>query len=117
MIEERVVRDGSRFDPKRLVLALAVGGLVWLVLGRVTVVPFLEDERRREAVRTVWREATRQLPETAFPSVMAVAFWLCAAGVLVGGVALAVAVARVDQCDDDGFTPFPPFEQHAGPEA
>ena len=117
MTDPGETRFDARRDPTRLVLALATGGVLWFAFGRVTVVPFLEDERRKEAVLTVWREATRQLPETAFPSVMAVAFWLCAAGVLVGSVALAAIVGRVDASAGVGFTPFPADDQAVGPEA
>lgn len=90
-----------------MTLALVVGGALWLAAGSVTVVPFLEDERRHEAIRAVWLEASRQLPDSGFPTVTAALFWLVIAALLLAGIALAVVVGRfaVDPDDAPGDVP------------
>ena len=100
MSDSELPRAGERSGPILLTLALAALGAIWLVAGSVTVVPFLADERRREPIRDVWIEASRRLPETGFPTVTVVVFWLVVVVIGLAGVALAIVVGRLEGAED-----------------
>jgi hypothetical protein len=91
----RVRRDG----PFWLAIAAAVGGAVFILLGSVTIVPWISDERQRETVRSVWLALSRNLPDIGQPTLEKIGFWVLVALVAALSVALMIAASAVR---DDG---------------
>jgi len=89
-------RDG----PFWLAIALAAGGLVYLLVGRLTIVPWIADERQTESVRHVWLALSRHLPDIGAPSLARFGFWLLVALVAALCVALMVAASAAGRDDE-----------------
>src|SRR6187399_2722786 len=66
-------------------------GSLFLAFGRVTIVPFLEDETRRVNLRNMWYVLSHNLPSVGHSDLVRVGFWilvsliflLCAAIILL----------------------------------
>jgi hypothetical protein len=90
-----VKRDG----PFWLAVALAAGGALYILLGSLTILPWISDERGRETVRSVWFAMSRHLPDIGQPTLAKLGFWLLVSLVAMLCVWLLIAASRVR--DDD----------------
>lgn len=94
--DRRTRRDG----PFWLAIALAVGGAAFLLLGRVTIVPWIADERRRESIRGVWLALSRNLPDIGPPTLTKFGFWVLVSLVAALCVWLLIAASAVREDDE-----------------
>jgi hypothetical protein len=94
--EPTVKRDG----PFWLAIAIAVGGAAYLLLGSLTIVPWISDERESATVRSVWLALSRNLPDIGQPTLEKVGFWLLIAMAAALCVALMIAASAVREDDE-----------------
>jgi hypothetical protein len=80
---------------------LAIAGVLYTLLGSVTVVPFLSDERRREPIRSMWMALSRELPDIGHAGLAKFGFWL----VVILTAALCVALMLVAATVTDAAEP------------
>lgn len=89
----------KRNRPFWLAVALSLGGAIFILLGRVTVVPWISDERRRASIRSVWLALSRNLPDIGQPTLAKIGFWILV--VLVAALCVWLMVAASAVRDDD----------------
>jgi hypothetical protein len=75
--------------------AIAAAGTLYTLLGSVTVVPFLSDERRREPIRKMWAALSRELPDIGHADLAKFGFWVVVALTAVLSIALMLVAATV----------------------
>ena len=85
--EPTVKRDG----PFWLAIAIAAGGAIYLLLGSLTIVPWISDERESERIRDTWLALSRNLPDIGQPTLEKIGFWILLA--LAAGLCVALLIA------------------------
>ena len=99
--EPPAVHSGVRRDgPFWLAAVLSAGGILFFLLGSVKIVPWIEDERERQTVRSIWLALSRHLPDLGPDLVVKIGFWLIIAVVAVLSVALLFLASSIH--DDAG---------------
>lgn len=90
--QRRVRTDG----PFWLALLLSAGGLIFLLVGSVTVMPWISRERESRTVRSIWLAFSRNLPDLGPDMLVKVGFWLLlgAIGVLMIGLMVFASTVR-----------------------
>jgi hypothetical protein len=83
---DRLRKDG----PFWLALLLAAGGLGYLLLGSVTILPWIPDERASQTIRSVWVALSRNLPDLGPETFVRAGFWVVI--VLIGLLSTALMV-------------------------
>ncbi|MGH2551602.1 MAG: hypothetical protein ACRDHN_19625 [Thermomicrobiales bacterium] len=79
---------------------LSIIGVVYVLVGSVTVVPFISDERRREPIRKMWAALSRDLPDIGHPGPEKVGFWIVVALTAILSIALMLLAATVTDVSD-----------------
>lgn len=92
--DSQAVRSAQR-GPLIFAAVIAVAGMIYTLVGRVTVVPFLSDERRREPIRKMWAALSRDLPDIGHPDLEKVGFWVVVVATAILCVALMLVAATV----------------------
>ena len=82
---------------------LILAGSLFLAFGRITIVPFIEDERRRVDLRHMWYVLSHNLPGVGHADLVRVAFWLLISLVFVLCAALILLAATVRDADEEGI--------------
>jgi hypothetical protein len=85
----------SQRGPLIFAAILAAIGTLYTLVGSVTVVPFLSDERRREPIRKMWAALSRELPDIGHAGLAKFGFWLVVVITAVLCVALMLVAATV----------------------
>lgn len=85
----------SQRGPLIFAAILAIAGTVYTLVGSVTVVPFLSDERRREPIRKMWAALSRDLPDIGHPDLEKVGFWVVVAATAILSIGLMLVAATV----------------------
>lgn len=92
--------------PFWLALLLSAGGLVYVLFGSVTIVPWIPDERTRQTVRSVWLALSRNLPDLGPDTLVRFGFWVIVALIGALSVGLMVMASAVrDDADSSGESP------------
>jgi hypothetical protein len=95
-VEHGWIKPGGPFW---LAIAISAAGVVYLLLGSLTIVPWISDERERATVRSVWIALSRNLPDIGLPTLERAGFWLLVALVAVLCVALMIAASAAGEDD------------------
>jgi len=98
--ESRDQRWIKTVGPFWLAVALATAGVVYVLAGSLTIVPWIDDERERATVRSVWLALSRNLPDIGLPTLEKAGFWLLLALVAVLCIALMIAASAVGEGDE-----------------
>jgi hypothetical protein len=98
--DPKAKRDG----PFWLAVAIAVGGMAYLLLGSLTIVPWISDERESATIRSVWLALSRNLPDIGQPTLEKAGFWILIAltALLCVALMIAASAAREDDGQDSG---------------
>ncbi|CAN5446798.1 hypothetical protein BH09CHL1_BH09CHL1_05840 [soil metagenome] len=94
---ESVKPAGRAYQRGPLIFAaiLSAIGVIYVLVGSVTVVPFISDERRREPIRKMWAALSRDLPDVGHPGPEKVGFWIVVALTAILSIALMLVAATV----------------------
>ncbi len=84
------------------VIMILIGSL-FLAFGRITIVPFLEDETRRVDLRHMWYVLSHNLPSVGHPDLVRVGFWILISLVFLLCAALILLAATVRDADEEGI--------------
>jgi H+/Cl- antiporter ClcA len=82
---------------------LILVGSLFLAFGRITIVPFVEDETRRVDLRHMWYVLSHNLPSVGHADFVRVAFWILISLVFVLCAALILLAATVRDADEEGI--------------
>lgn len=97
---ERSADSGKQRGPLIFAAILSALGVVYVLVGSLTVVPFLSDERRREPIRKMWAALSRDLPDIGHPGLEKAGFWIVVAATAILSIALMVVAATVTDISD-----------------
>jgi len=82
---------------------MILAGSLFLAFGRITIVPFVEDETRRVELRHMWYLLSHNLPSVGHADLVRVAFWILISLVFVLCAALILLAATVRDADEEGI--------------
>jgi len=90
--KRRVRTDG----PFWLAVLLSAGGLIFLLIGSVTVMPWISSERESRTIRSIWLAFSRNLPDLGPDLLVKAGFWLLlgAIGILMVGLMVFASTVR-----------------------
>ena len=84
-------------------MILILAGSLFLVFGRITIVPFLEDETRRVNLRHMWFVLSHNLPGVGHADLVRVGFWILISLIVILCAALILLAATVRDADEEGI--------------
>src|SRR3954447_20867903 len=82
---------------------LILAGSLFLAFGRITIVPFIEDETRRVELRHMWYVLSHNLPSVGHADLVRAGFWILISLVFVLCAALILLAATVRDDDEEGI--------------
>ena len=94
--------DPSR-GPLLLGVILIAAGALFIVFGRITIVPFIEDERRRANLRHMWYLLSHNLPSVGHSDLVRIGFWMLVSLIAVLCAAIILLAATVRDDDEAGL--------------
>ena len=94
--KDRWIKPGGPFW---LAIAISTAGVGYLLLGSLTILPWISDERERATVRSVWLALSRNLPDIGLPTLEKAGFWLLVG--LVAALCVALMIAASATGEDD----------------
>jgi hypothetical protein len=97
---EKPAGRGNQRGPLIFASILSSIGVVYVLVGSVTVVPFISDERRREPIRKMWAALSRDLPDVGHPGLEKAGFWIVVAATAILSIALMLLAATVTDTSD-----------------
>ncbi|MCC6704117.1 MAG: hypothetical protein IT334_04515 [Thermomicrobiales bacterium] len=100
--QRRIRMDG----PFWLAVLLSAGGLIFLLVGSVTVMPWISRERESRTIRSIWLAFSRNLPDLGPDLLVKLGFWflLGAIGILMAGLMVFASTVR-DEPEPDTEPP------------
>jgi hypothetical protein len=101
---ETAARGGQR-GPLIFAALLSIAGVLYVLAGSVTVVPFISDERRREPIRKMWAALSRDLPDIGHPGLEKAGFWIVVALTAILSVAVMLLAATVTDTPESESDP------------
>ena len=103
---DSVARRNWSGGPFWLAVLLSAGGLIFLLVGSVTVTPWIEDERESRTIRSVWLAFSRNLPDLGPDLLVKVGFWLLLGTIGIAMIGLMVYASTVrDEPEPDVDSP------------
>ena|SRR6478752_3501734 len=97
------VRAASSRGPLLFGVIMILVGSLFLAFGRITIVPFLEDETRRVDLRHMWFVLSHNLPSVGHPDLIRFGFWILISLVFLLCAALILLAATVRDADEEGI--------------
>jgi hypothetical protein len=90
----RVRRDG----PFWFALVLVAVGSGVVLLASVTILPWIDDERTSQSIRSIWLALSRNLPDVGPDAVVRIGFWVIVVviGLLSVGLMVLASAVRDD---------------------
>ena len=101
--ESPQVADDPTRGPLLLGAILIAAGTLFVVFGRVTIVPFIDDERRRANLRHMWYLLSHNLPSVGHPDLVRIGFWILVSLIAVLCAAIILLAATVRDDDEAGL--------------
>jgi hypothetical protein len=101
--ETRASAVPSTRGPLLFGVILILAGSLFLAFGRITIVPFIEDETRRVDLRHMWYVLSHNLPSVGHADLVRVGFWMLISLVFVLCAALILLAATVRDADEEGI--------------
>lgn len=101
--ETQRAADSPSRGPLLFGAILIAAGALFIAFGRITIVPFIDDERRRADLRHMWYLLSHNLPSVGHPDLVRVLFWVLISLIVLLCAAIILLAATVGDDDEAGL--------------
>lgn len=101
--ETRPATESPSRGPLLFGAILIAAGTLFIAFGRITIVPFIDDERRRASLRHMWYLLSHNLPSVGHPDLVRIGFWILVSLIFVLCAAIILLAATVRDDDEAGL--------------